>query len=175
VVANEVKELAKQTADATEDIRQKVTEMQEATSHAVLAIEDVVNQFAELNSISEVIAAAVEEQTATTRDMANNLGITARSAEEVSSNVHTVSNASNDVSVKVNSAMSLVAELSHRYSNLSLGCQGSNHSDESQTRRAALMDSHSDFAHVMDELLGALRAIEHKARATQQEVADLRI
>jgi methyl-accepting chemotaxis protein len=175
VVANEVKELAKQTADATEDIRQKVTEMQEATGHAVQAIGDVVNQFAELNNISEVIAAAVEEQTATTRDMANNLGITARSAEEVSSNVHTVSNASNDVSVKVNSAVTLVAELSRQYRKLSVGFQQSKHSDESETRRAELMDSHSVFAHVLDDLLGALRAIEHKARATQQEVADLRI
>jgi methyl-accepting chemotaxis protein len=175
VVANEVKELAKQTADATEDIRQKVTEMQEATGHAVQAIDDVVSQFAELNTISEVIAAAVEEQTATTRDMANNLGITAHSAEEVSSNVHTVSNASNDVSLKINTAVTLVAELTQQYRRLSEGCQRSHEADESQNKRSALMDSQSDFAQVMDELLGALRKLEHKARATQQEVADLRI
>jgi|GEM_PF-2036931 len=174
VVANEVKELAKQTANATDDIRQQVEEMQEATGRAVQAIEDVVNQFAELNTISEVIAAAVEEQTATTRDMARNLGVTARGAEEVSSNVHTVSSASSDVSHKVLTTVALVSELSHQFNQLAAASSGSGN-DDSQARTAKAIECQAELADTMDELLGALRALDHKARAVQHAVADVKI
>jgi methyl-accepting chemotaxis protein len=109
VVANEVKELAKQTAAATEDIRERVEEMQDNTSQAVHVIEDIVGHIERLNNISGVIAAAVEEQTATTSEMARHLATTARGAEEVTTGVQKMSGGSDDVSKNVIEAMSRVS------------------------------------------------------------------
>jgi methyl-accepting chemotaxis protein len=106
VVANEVKELAKQTAAATEDIRERVEEMQDNTTQAVHVIQDIVGHIERLNSISGVIAAAVEEQTATTTEMARHLATTARGAEEVTSSVQKMSRGSEDVAKNVVEAMS---------------------------------------------------------------------
>jgi methyl-accepting chemotaxis protein len=106
VVANEVKELAKQTAAATEDIRERVEEMQDNTSQAVNVIHDIVGQIERLNNISGVIAAAVEEQTATTSEMARHLATTARGAEEVTGSVQSMSASAEEVSRSVLEAMS---------------------------------------------------------------------
>lgn len=69
VVANEVKELAKQTAKATEDITHKITTIQGDTSGAVSSIGEISKAVEQLNNISMTIAAAVEEQTATTNEV----------------------------------------------------------------------------------------------------------
>jgi len=111
VVANEVKELAKQTAAATEDIRERVEEMQDNTSQAVHVIHDIVGYIERLNSISGVIAAAVEEQTATTSEMARHLATTARGAEEVTTNVQQMSSGADVVSRNVGEAMAGVQEV----------------------------------------------------------------
>lgn len=111
VVANEVKELAKQTAAATEDIRERVEEMQDNTGQAVQVIHDIVGHIERLNSISGVIAAAVEEQTATTSEMARHLATTARGAEEVTGNVQQMSSGADEVSRNVAEAMAGVQEV----------------------------------------------------------------
>ena len=111
VVANEVKELAKQTASATEDIRDRVEEMQEATLQAVGAIQDVVVRIEQLNNISGIIAAAVEEQTSTTSEMAQNIASTARSAEQLTGNVQNVSTAATAVSEKLQASGAAVSEM----------------------------------------------------------------
>lgn len=69
VVANEVKELAKQTARATDDITHKIGAIQKDTQGAVEAISGISNAVEKLNGISGIIAAAVEEQTATTNEI----------------------------------------------------------------------------------------------------------
>jgi methyl-accepting chemotaxis protein len=69
VVANEVKELAKATASATEDIGMKIVAIQEDTNGAVAAIENMVGVIAKISEISSTIAAAVEQQTATTNEI----------------------------------------------------------------------------------------------------------
>lgn len=111
VVANEVKELAKQTATATEDIRERVEEMQDNTTQAVQVIQDIVGHIERLNSISGVIAAAVEEQTATTSEMARHLATTACGAEEVTGNVQRMSSSADEVSRNVVDAMAGVREI----------------------------------------------------------------
>ena len=69
VVANEVKELAKQTAKATEDIGQKIDAIQGDTKGAVKAIEEIGTIINQINDISNSIASAVEEQTVTTNEI----------------------------------------------------------------------------------------------------------
>jgi methyl-accepting chemotaxis protein len=73
VVANEVKELAKETAKATEDISRKIEAIQVNTRGAVDAIGQISAVITQINDISNTIASAVEEQTATTNEIARNV------------------------------------------------------------------------------------------------------
>jgi methyl-accepting chemotaxis protein len=121
VVANEVKELAKQTASATEDIRAQVAGMQGNTQQAVQAIAEIVHIINEINSISGNIAAAVEEQTATTNEISRNVGDAARGAGEVSRNVQQAAQGANDVSRNVQEAVHGVNEIARNISQLASG------------------------------------------------------
>jgi methyl-accepting chemotaxis protein len=90
VVANEVKELAKQTASATEDIGSQITAIQRDTNHAVTAIGSVNGVILQINEISATIAASVEEQSATTNEMTRNASEAAISAGDISVNIGAV-------------------------------------------------------------------------------------
>jgi methyl-accepting chemotaxis protein len=87
VVATEVKELAKQTANATQDIRTRIESIQGSTIEAVRSIQEVAKAIQRVNSASTTIAAAVEEQNATTREIAANVNQTATAAGAVSTAV----------------------------------------------------------------------------------------
>src|SRR5215813_7290100 len=78
VVANEVKELAKETAKATEEIGQKIDAIQADTKGAVQAIGEISTIINQINDISNNIASAVEEQTVTTNEIARNVGEAAK-------------------------------------------------------------------------------------------------
>ena len=93
VVANEVKELAKQTAKATEDIGSRITAIQTDTKGAIAAIGTVDGVIQQINAISATIAAAVEEQSATTSEMTRNSNEAARGAGEISVNIEGVTHA----------------------------------------------------------------------------------
>jgi methyl-accepting chemotaxis protein len=87
VVANEVKELAKETAKATEDISQKVTAIQNDTVEAVKAIKQIREVIGQVNDISTTIASAVEEQTATTNEIGRNVTEAAQGTAEIARNI----------------------------------------------------------------------------------------
>lgn len=91
VVANEVKELAKQTAKATEDITNRIGAIQKDTGVAVDAIGGISKAMEKLNSISGAIAAAVEEQTATTNEVSRVIGESKRGVEIISGTIKEVS------------------------------------------------------------------------------------
>jgi len=93
VVANEVKELAKQTAKATEDISQKITAIQEDTRRAVESIGSITTIIHQINDISGTIATAVEEQSATTNEMSRNVQEAAKGSGEISHNIQGVASA----------------------------------------------------------------------------------
>ena len=93
VVANEVKELAKQTAKATEDISQKITAIQDDTKRAVEAIGSITGIINQINDISGTIATAVEEQSATTNEMSRNVQEAAKGSGEISQNIQGVATA----------------------------------------------------------------------------------
>ena len=93
VVANEVKELAKQTAQATDDISQKIEAIQAGSKGAVDAIGEVSTIINQINDISNTIASAVEEQTATTNEIGRNVGEAARGSGEIAQNISGVASA----------------------------------------------------------------------------------
>ena len=95
VVANEVKELAKQTAKATEDITLKISAIQEDTSSAVDSIADISESIEKLNSISGIIAASVEEQTATTNEISRVVIDSKKGVDSITESVQLVSKKSN--------------------------------------------------------------------------------
>jgi len=87
VVAQEVKQLATQTAHATDEIGQQISDIQSATRDAVTAISSITHTIERLSEISSAIAAAVEEQTAATREISRNVVEASHSTEEVTSNI----------------------------------------------------------------------------------------
>lgn len=87
VVANEVKELAKETARATEDISKKIAAIQQNTEGAVSAIGEITTVIDKVNDISNTIASAVEEQTATTNEISRNIAEAARGSSEIAENI----------------------------------------------------------------------------------------
>jgi methyl-accepting chemotaxis protein len=93
VVANEVKELAKETARATEEIGQKIDAIQRDTRGAVEAISQIGGVIGQISDISSTIASAVEEQTATTNEIGRNVAEAARGTGEIAQNITAVAQA----------------------------------------------------------------------------------
>ena len=98
VVANEVKELAKETAKATEDIGQKIEAIQTDTESAVVAIGQISEIIGQINEIQTSIAGAVEEQTATTNEMSRNVTEGATGVAEIARNITSVAKAADTTS-----------------------------------------------------------------------------
>ena len=98
VVANEVKELAKETAKATEDISRKIEAIQSDTKAAVDAIAEISRVINQINGISNTIATAVEEQNATTNEMARNISEAAHGSSEITNNISGVAQAAENTS-----------------------------------------------------------------------------
>jgi len=111
VVANEVKELAKQTAKATEEIKQKIGVIRENTGGAVAAIGGIKGVIEKISHISTEIATAVEEQSATTSEMARNVTEAARGASTISSNIQGVAEAAQNTSTNVGEAQTATEHL----------------------------------------------------------------
>jgi methyl-accepting chemotaxis protein len=113
VVANEVKELAKQTAKATEDISQKIETIQLDTKNAVEAIGMISSVIVKINDISNTIATAVEEQNATTNEMSRNVTEAAKGANEIAKNITGVAEAAQSTSHGAADSQKAAQQLAH--------------------------------------------------------------
>lgn len=111
VVANEVKELAKETAKATEDITQKIGEIQDDTKGAVDAIAEISQIITQINDIANTIASAVEEQTATTNEIARNVAEGAQGGRQVAGNITSVAAAAKNTTEGASNTQSAATEL----------------------------------------------------------------
>ena len=111
VVASEVKNLASQTAKATDEIRSQISSMQEVTTSAVGAIRSISSTISEINDVTTAIAAAVEEQGAATREIARNIQHAAGGTAEVSSNIIGVSTASAEAGTAAGEVLSASSAL----------------------------------------------------------------
>ena len=112
VVASEVKELANQTAKATEDITKQIEEMQVATENSVGSIDGIGQVITKLNESSTAIAAAIEEQGVTTKDIARNIQEASTGTSEVTYAIAGVTASSQDAGETAKEVLSTSGELS---------------------------------------------------------------
>jgi methyl-accepting chemotaxis protein len=120
VVANEVKELAKQTARATEDIGRKIESIQGDTKGAVKAIEEISGIINQINDISNSIASAVEEQTVTTNEISRSVAEAATGVSDIARNIGGVAGAAKDTTRGANDTRKASQELSQMAARLQL-------------------------------------------------------
>jgi methyl-accepting chemotaxis protein len=117
VVASEVKSLATQTANATRTITDKVYDIQSISSTAVTAINDIQATINKINDIASLISAAVEEQGASTQEIARNCNEVAAGSKVITENINAlqgVAGESNAASEGVLSAVSTLEEQTNR-------------------------------------------------------------
>ncbi|MBL6933278.1 MAG: MCP four helix bundle domain-containing protein [Rhodospirillales bacterium] len=114
VVASEVKNLANQTAKATEEIGGQIGDIQDATNNSVLAIQDITKTIGQISEISAAIAAAVEEQGAATSEIARNVEQAAAGTGEVSTNIAGVTQAAAEAGSTSTQVLEAANELSEQ-------------------------------------------------------------
>jgi methyl-accepting chemotaxis protein len=112
VVASEVKNLANQTAKATEEISAQIGNVQGATQDAASAVEGIGKTIGNINEIATVIASAVEEQQAATSEIASNVQQVAAGTQEVSSNIQHVNQAARETGVAASNILDVSGYLS---------------------------------------------------------------
>ncbi|MFA6547036.1 MAG: methyl-accepting chemotaxis protein, partial [Limisphaerales bacterium] len=112
VVANEVKELARQTAKATEEISRKVAAIQADTQSGIAAIREITTTVRQINDIQMVIAGAVEEQAATTSEISSNTQQAARASSEIALNIASVADAVKNTTAGATQTAASASELS---------------------------------------------------------------
>jgi methyl-accepting chemotaxis protein len=142
VVANEVKELAKESAKATEDISRKIEAIQADTKGAIEGITEISQIIAQINDIQNTIATAVEEQTATTNEISRNVNDVATGNQEIARNITGVATAAKSTTEGAeytNKAAGELARLASTMQNLvrqfDLGTD--NHQQQAQSKPAA--------------------------------------
>jgi methyl-accepting chemotaxis protein len=118
VVANEVKELAKETTKATEDIGARIAAIQGDTQSAVTAIKQITGVINQINDLSNTIASAVEEQTATTTEMNRNIAEANKGSTEIAANITGVAQAAQSTSAGATQTQSAAGELTRMASDL---------------------------------------------------------
>ena len=114
VVASEVKNLANQTAKATEEIGAQIGDIQQSTQEAVTAISAIVKTIAEIDAVASGIASAVEEQGAATQEIARNVEQAAAGTQDVSSNIAGVNQAAGETGTAAKQIQSAAGELSRQ-------------------------------------------------------------
>jgi len=111
VVANEIKDLAKQTAEATLEIKAKIEGVQQSTKDTVDEISEITKVINEVNTMTSSVAAAIEEQSAATQEIANNVAQASQGIQEVTENVSESSTVASDIASDVAEINSAAAEL----------------------------------------------------------------
>jgi methyl-accepting chemotaxis protein len=140
VVANEIKALARQTAGATVEIKEKIKGIQDSTGKSVNEIQGILHVINEVNTIVDSIASAIDSQTATTNDIAENIAQASIGIQDVAINVSQVSAVSSKVARDI-------AEVSHSSQQLT--------SDSNKVRQSA--DALNTMTAQMQEVSGRFK------------------
>ncbi len=120
VVANEIKDLARQTAEATQEIKEKIDGIQHSTSGTISEIEEILKVINDVNEIVSTIATAVEEQSVTTREIASNVSQASGGINEVAENVTQSSTVSTEMAKDIADVNQTTSEISNSSSQLNL-------------------------------------------------------
>lgn len=120
VVANEIKELARQTAEATQEIKKSVTDIQDSTSGTVTTINQISKVIDDVNEIVSTIASAVEEQSVTTREIASNVAQASQGIQEVNENVSQSSMVSGEIARDISEVNQFASEMANSSSQVQL-------------------------------------------------------
>ena len=118
VVANEIKELARQTAEATQDIKAKITSIQESTAGTVSDIGQISTVINDVNEIVTTIGGAVNEQSITTQEISNNVVQVSQGLQEINENVAQSSTVSGQIAGDIGEVNSLAGEMSDNCSQM---------------------------------------------------------
>jgi len=112
VVANEIKELAQQTAAATEDIKGKITGIQGSTGGAINDIERIAQVIKQVGEIVATIAAAIEEQSVVTRDVASNIAQASMGVKDSNERVAQTATVSHSIAQDIAQLNATIGEIS---------------------------------------------------------------
>ncbi len=112
VVAGEIKALALQTAQATSEINLKISGVQDTSREAATAIESIVGIINEIDEIVTTVATAVEEQSATTREISNNVAQAVSGIQEVNDNMNQISAVTGEVTQNISDVSQAAEETS---------------------------------------------------------------
>ncbi|AWN39070.1 methyl-accepting chemotaxis protein [Methylobacterium radiodurans] len=119
VVASEVKELANQTARATDEISNQIARIQGSTGQAVQAIGSIAARIQEISGVATLIAAAVEEQGSATQEIVRNVAHAASGTSEVTNNIASVAGAAEETGAAASQVLGAASELSRQSEHLS--------------------------------------------------------
>jgi methyl-accepting chemotaxis protein len=120
VVANEIKELARQTAEATQEIKGQISGIQTSTSGTVSEIEEILKVINDVNEIVATIATAVGEQSLTTKEIAKNISQASKGIQEVNENVAQSSSVSTEIAKEITDVNQAAGEMSNSSSQMNL-------------------------------------------------------
>jgi len=123
VVANEIKDLARQTAEATQEIKEKISGIQDSTSESVLEIEEISEVVKNVNEIVSTIASAVEEQSITTKEIAENIAQASQGINEVNENVAQSSKVSDKIAIDISEVSQAAGEMANSSSQVNLNAE----------------------------------------------------
>ncbi len=159
VVANEVKELAKQTAEATEEIGQQIEDMQTNMQDAVQAMETITGVIEESNSITGTIASAVAQQSAATEEISSSIIKAAEKVNQITSNIAGVASSTQQAAGNITEVSSGLSEIAHSTNELA---QGANEVAENAVKASGKV------ARVADESAGISRGAQEIAASIEE-------
>lgn len=167
VVANEVKELAKQTAVATEEISRKIEAIQGETKTTTQSIAQITGIITQINNISNAIAGAIEDQTTTTNEMVRNVNHAATGSAQIVDNMKAVANAAkntthgaeetNEAAQKLSKMAAELRELVSQFKYESNGSGGKPPSDKGKPERSSMSSRTGAAEGELESVAGSFR------------------
>jgi len=111
VVANEIKELARQTSDATQEIKQQIEGIQNSTDETVTEIQDITEVINKMSAIVDTVSSSIEEQASTTGEIGSNVMQAAQGIAEVNENVAQTSTVASEIANDISQISSVNQEI----------------------------------------------------------------